>query len=394
MSTFENPSPEERQAIEELRSRIENDLSHELKTDKTLYYRFLKARDFNVDQAEAMLRKHITWRKASQIENILNWKYQDVITNYITSSPIGFDKEGSPVRYWPVGNLDLKGIAKTIKVSEAVRLVIYACELDLKLMKERNAKLGKSATQCAYIYDLEHLTFSKATDKDFLETSLMGLNIFQDNYPERVKAIYVINASVYFTILFSVIKTVLAGALIKKIRVFGTDGWREALLKDIDEEELPAFLGGKKTDPDGNPLCKTLIMHGGLIPKSYYRTKTKSLSQNPEAQKLVVNRLSKAELELEVQEPGYFIQWEFETQSHDIGIGLFYKDPTDNKRTLETLVPSQRIDTTLGTETGMYKCENIGTYILVFDNSYSWLHSKEVYCIANVVKPSFENNNL
>lgn len=30
-------------------------------------------------------------------------------------------------------------------------------------------------------------------------------------------------------------------------------------MKIIDAEALPAFLGGKKTDPDGNPLCLTFV---------------------------------------------------------------------------------------------------------------------------------------
>ncbi|GBN23426.1 hypothetical protein AVEN_47379-1, partial [Araneus ventricosus] len=36
------------------------------------------------------------------------------------------------------------------------------------------------------------------------------------------------------------------------------DGWREELLKWIDADVLPAFLGGNKTDPDGNPECNTI----------------------------------------------------------------------------------------------------------------------------------------
>ena len=31
------------------------------------------------------------------------------------------------------------------------------------------------------------------------------------------------------------------------------------LLKHIDAEELPAVYGGKLTDPDGDPSCRTLV---------------------------------------------------------------------------------------------------------------------------------------
>ncbi len=31
------------------------------------------------------------------------------------------------------------------------------------------------------------------------------------------------------------------------------------LLKYIDRDEVPAYLGGTKTDPDGNPRCVTMV---------------------------------------------------------------------------------------------------------------------------------------
>ncbi|GBN43209.1 hypothetical protein AVEN_247250-1, partial [Araneus ventricosus] len=34
-------------------------------------------------------------------------------------------------------------------------------------------------------------------------------------------------------------------------------GWKEDLLEIIDAADLPVFLGGTRTDPDGNPLCET-----------------------------------------------------------------------------------------------------------------------------------------
>lgn len=38
-----------------------------------------------------------------------------------------------------------------------------------------------------------------------------------------------------------------------------TVNWQEVLLKYIDAEELPAIYGGKLTDPDGDPRCRTKV---------------------------------------------------------------------------------------------------------------------------------------
>lgn len=36
---------------------------------------------------------------------------------------------------------------------------------------------------------------------------------------------------------------------------FTSGDFKNTLLKYIDPEELPVFLGGTQTDPDGNPRC-------------------------------------------------------------------------------------------------------------------------------------------
>lgn len=41
-----------------------------------------------------------------------------------------------------------------------------------------------------------------------------------------------------------------------------TATWQEVLLKHIDAEQLPVIYGGKLTDPDGDPHCRTRVSRG------------------------------------------------------------------------------------------------------------------------------------
>lgn len=44
------------------------------------------------------------------------------------------------------------------------------------------------------------------------------------------------------------------------IRLFNfLDSYKEDLLEVIGADVLPAFLGGNRTDPDGNPMCHTIV---------------------------------------------------------------------------------------------------------------------------------------
>lgn len=48
-----------------------------------------------------------------------------------------------------------------------------------------------------------------------------------------------------------------------------TANWQEVLLKYIDAEELPVIYGGKLTDPDGDPRCRTRVSQSFSILCTY-----------------------------------------------------------------------------------------------------------------------------
>ncbi|GBN71336.1 SEC14-like protein 2 [Araneus ventricosus] len=140
-----------------------------------------------------------------------------------------------------------------------------------------------------------------------------------------------------------------------------SEGYQEDLLQKIDADDLPAFLGGNRTDPDDNPLCPSFITHGQKVPKRYYlRHAEKKLSKAPDVEKLTVTRNSKEERCFEVKEPGSYLEWEFETKTKDIGFVIYYiEDAAEEPQAVE-LIPKQRIDTCYEPEKGLFKCEKPG----------------------------------
>ncbi|CAL1286872.1 unnamed protein product [Larinioides sclopetarius] len=370
----EKVSPEEEKVIEELKKRIRGNLPPKLLEDESLFYRFCKARDFKLEESEAMLRK---------------------VCKYTPTSFVGFDKEGSLIRYFDMGNPDNKGMFNSIKKTEFLKYCFYMGEQDAERCKQHSLKIGKPVTQAVHICNFENLSFFQATHKKTLETTLVYMKMFQDNYPERMKRIYHINASIYHNVLMSVIKTVMATPLLQKIQCFGQDGWKEALLRDIDADVLPAFLGGNRTDPDGNPLCKTFITHGEKIPESYYLCNyEKTIFQAPGARTLTIARRSKEEVSFKVREPDSYLEGEFELKEWDKDIKfavLFTEKSSEESKPVE-IVEKKRVDTCFGPEKVSIHCRKIGTYILLFDNTYSWMHPKELAFRARVRSPGVDEN--
>ncbi|GFU43956.1 hypothetical protein NPIL_604111, partial [Nephila pilipes] len=71
MTLYPNVTREQREAIDELKRRNLKDVTPKMLEDESLFYRFSKARNFNLKEAETMLRKHIDFRKEYQMDTIL-----------------------------------------------------------------------------------------------------------------------------------------------------------------------------------------------------------------------------------------------------------------------------------------------------------------------------------
>ncbi|GFS67840.1 SEC14-like protein 2 [Nephila pilipes] len=395
MTVSEEISTDEKHVVEELRRRMINEVTPKMLEDESLFYRFCKARDFKLSDSEEMLRKHISWRKEVHIDTMLSeYKPPEAAVKYIPFSFVCFDKDGCLVRYIDFGDVDIKGLFWSLKKIDIMKYAFYTLEGDEVKLREHSKKTGKLEAKSIYIFNFKGFSFVKATHKELLETLVQFALIFQDNYPERIKKVIFINVSTYFTLAFSIVKTVLAAALIKKMTFFGSDGYKQEFLETINPDDLPVFLGGNRTDSNGDPLCKSFIVHGQKIPKKFYLCNTeKKLSKAPDAEKLIVTRFSKQEKYFEVKEPGSFLEWEFETKNKDIGFVIYFKENFSEKTNLVELIPKQRIDTCYEPEKGLFRCDKPGTYIVVFDNSYSWIYPKEIYYRARVRLPNDKVDN-
>ncbi|KAF8794828.1 SEC14-like protein 2 like protein [Argiope bruennichi] len=350
-------SEEEKNAVAELRKIMKDEVPLDMYEDKHIFFKFLKARNFNLNQAETMLRNHLQWRKAIQIDTIISdFKPSEVLEKFISQTFIGFDKTGCLIQYAAIGNLDGKGLFKSANKYDVLRCVLQEIEKIKKRLKYKSEQI-----QGTFVIVLAVELFAE------------GIQIFQDNYPEFLKKIYIINASVYFTIAFPIIRRILSGAVIDKIEVYGKEGWKPVLLDAIDADVLPAFLGGNRTDPDGDPNCNSFIVHSGPIPEKYYLTKDFSkMMEKDGATCITIERQSKVKIPVSLQYDGSILNWEYEVKTHDIGFGL------TSETAKSELIPVHKVETELKSETGRYRCKSAGTYYIIFDNSYSWFNSKEV----------------
>ncbi|KAK3577712.1 hypothetical protein CHS0354_000410 [Potamilus streckersoni] len=368
-------STKEKAAIDKLRAKL-SDLVRPETPDSDLW-KWLKARQYDVSKAEQMFRAHQLTRKEYRLDNITKeFEEPEVIQKYLTGGFCGYDKDGSPIRVELYGHLDMKGIMASVRKSDLEKSKLLQCEQIVQMWKDQSEKLGRKVEGLTVIFDMEGVS-TKMLWRPGLQMYLHLVKVLEDNYPEMMKRLLVTNAPRIFPLLYKLARPLISEDMRNKIFVLGADT-KEFLLKHIDADQLPAYLGGTLTDPDGNPRCITMICQGGDVPEKYYLDSSELLQHMQEA---TIPRGDKILVEFEVGSPGSILRWEFKTEDHDVGFGVLLKDGQKNV----PIVPVKRVNSHLVAEDGSIVCDMAGTYLLCFDNTFSWTRSKKIYYLGEVI---------
>lgn len=378
-------SEEQAEALSKLQDRVKNSIPEESQQDHELL-RWLVARDFNVDKAELMLKNSLEWRREWGIDSLLDWKPPEVLLKYYPVGQVGHDMAGRPVWIIPFGGCDMYGLLMSVSKKDYMKYTFRTLEMAKADMKKQSELLGRPITQQTTIFDMDNFSLKNVTWKPALDVVLQVVQMYEANYPELLHCAYAINAPTIFTTAYAMIRPFLHEVTIKKICIYGRSGWKEELLNVIDENELPKHWGGTKTDSDGDTKCSSLVCLGGEVPSEFYQKQTNIANKinNENFEHSVVSRGGKKKIEIEVIQPGTILKWEFITKDHDICFGIKRKVSKGND---EMLQPVQRVNSHFVTEEGSLCCTQPGAYVVIFDNSFSYVRAKNVFYSINIELP-------
>jgi len=380
------PSLKVTEQLSQLRSRL-SDIIQEHHDDYYLH-KWLKARCYDVDKAETMYRNSMDYRRSVGAETIIErYEPPQVLQEYLTGGFAGHDKEGSPIRIELYGHLDMKGIMYSAKKVDLEKMKVVQCESTVRDWKKQTAKLGRRVDGLTVIFDMDNVG-SGALWRPGLQMYLHVVKVMEDNYPEMMKRMFVVNAPRIFPLLWKICRPLISEDMKNKIHVLGGN-YSSVLLEYIDAEELPVFLGGLKTDSDGNPRCSSLICQGGQVPTSYFLTNTADTSS---MESTCIGTGEKFKMDVKVEEPGSILRWEFFTEGYDLGFGIHRLG--DKGKAIDVL-SSRRVECSMVPEDGHVVCDHIGEYVVTFDNSYSWTRAKQLYYVIEIcTSDSFTENDI
>ena len=235
--------------------------------------RFLVARRWSVDKAAAQLRAALAWRRAPAgeaapgvpaCELLARFVEPTVLRRYFSWGLVGLDREGYGVLVERVGRVDLLGVHDAVGTPRFLAWVAYYHELQERAMRAVSAAQGRARHKLTVIIDLAGLTLRHASTHT-LAVLRQRTRLEEDNYPEVVKRVLIINAPALFTATWTYVRHFLDEGTAAKFSICGAD-FLPTLLKYIEPAAIPVSLGGELKDASGSPDCCLLVGPGGHVP--------------------------------------------------------------------------------------------------------------------------------
>ncbi|XP_037718296.1 SEC14-like protein 2 [Drosophila subpulchrella] len=369
-------SEEQRAMLEQFRKQMNDALigTH----DDYFLVRWLRARKWNLEAAEKMLRASLKTRAMWNVDNIEKWDPPKALQEYLPYGLMGYDNEGSPVLVCPFANFDMWGMMHCVTRFEFQKYLVLLLERFMKIAYDQSQKHGWRARQLVVFFDMQDVNLKQYAWRPAAECVISTVKQYEANFPELLKMCYIINAPKLFSVAFNIVKKFLDENTTSKIVIYksGVDRWQQQLFSHVNRKAFPKAWGGEMVDRNGDPQCKALMIWGGKLPEELYIDQNSQQSdrdfvdaQVPKGDKLKLH----FKVNLDEQK---ILSWEFRTFDYDIKFGIYSVDDKTGEKRSE--VPLGTVYSNEMDEIGYISTRPNTTYTVVFDNSASYLRSKKL----------------
>lgn len=146
-------SPDEKQVLDKFKRRVIPILPHKYMKEDIYLIRWLRARNFNVNLAEQMLKNNLRWRREQRMDTIHQEDWSDMKAEFPYYND-KFDKEGRPLGAVSFGPWNFRKMAISGKMPRLQRYLNKLLEEIVGRVIEEQYK-GNNVTQCKVILNME-----------------------------------------------------------------------------------------------------------------------------------------------------------------------------------------------------------------------------------------------
>ncbi|CAK9263207.1 unnamed protein product [Sphagnum jensenii] len=318
--------------------------------------KFLRARDFKVDEACSMLVNTIRWRKSFFKADTGEEEEQQEGAAEEDSSELdsffymqGSDKEHHPVCYNNWGafqdkDLYNKTFGDATKIQNFVRWRVRVLEKGIKQLDFVPG--GHSAI--LQVNDVKNIPLFK---KEMRGVIIGFVTLLQDNYPELVVKNVFVNTPWYFSALYSVISPFITQRMKRKI-VLARPG---QIFKSIAPENVPVQYGGFAQPND-----------------------TAFAGVKYSVEQLSIKAGEKESIEIALEQAGSTAVWDLSVIGWDISYGVEFA-PTATESYHSIIEKTRKIVSVEEPIRTTFKCVEPGKLVLSIDNTASRKKKLVVY---------------
>ncbi|XP_027184809.1 patellin-4 [Coffea eugenioides] len=209
--------------------------------------KFLRARDFKVNEAFEMLKKTLQWRKELNIDLVLDEELGADLASVTYMN--GVDREGRPICYNIFGVLDDAELYKKTFGTEEKRTQFLRWRV--QLMEKGIQKLDFKPGGVNSLLQINDLKNSPGPSrKEVRVATKQAVALLQDNYPEFAAKNIFINVPFWYYAFHALLSPFLTQRTKSKFIIARPAKVTETLLKYIPIQEIPIQYGGLKRDVD------------------------------------------------------------------------------------------------------------------------------------------------
>jgi hypothetical protein len=263
---------EQKGCLSSLSSRVV-DLEHtgSIRVDPSTLIRYLRSREWNVDEAEKFLRYSAKYRETHDMNRMFtHWNleaYEECLKPWwLSGGYIGHGRNQEPIAIERIGRCNFAKLVDMMPFEDLLRLDMVNAQRMLAAIEEDAIRRGKPLMQVLVIMDLEGFGMDQVKIKaarslsKLIESRCITLT-------EVTKKVLAVNAPPAAAKAWALMKHLLDPGTAAKVEVVTAKDTFETLRRHIDESVIPGYLGGLR-HVDGDQECRRFIAPGGLPPQA------------------------------------------------------------------------------------------------------------------------------
>mmetsp|Transcript_59397 Transcript_59397/g.159050 ORF Transcript_59397/g.159050 Transcript_59397/m.159050 type:complete len:399 (-) Transcript_59397:59-1255(-) len=250
--------PRQQRVLREMMRAFEGPEQSEDEDGRGLYHdtrcllRYLRARSWDLKEAEAMLRETGRWRKSFDFAGLVEGMYADTVFRQNSSGKMyvrGFDRRGRPIVYMKARN-------ELVEDSQSIiRHLVYNLERAARCIDRRadEGNLFCPLTDPDSGQLVALLDFADVSVSNLVPISVAGevVTILQNHYPERLGQAFLLNLPWVLSAFISAVWQFLDPVTQNKVQCISEEGEERSarLAKHFDLESLEPEFGGAAVEP-------------------------------------------------------------------------------------------------------------------------------------------------